>query len=107
MKSMFRFAVPVAFAAVLISPFAAQAHDVYPRTLNQRQAQQQRRIFDGVKNDQINRQEYRNLQRRSAAIERQQRRDVRDGGSLTPRERRHLNQRLNNVSNSIYRDRRD
>jgi hypothetical protein len=102
---MIRFTLPAAFAAMLIAPLSVQAGEVSHRTINQRQATQQRRIFNGVKNDQINRREYKNLQRRSQSVERQQQRDVRDGGSLTPHERNQLNQRLDNISNSIHRDR--
>jgi hypothetical protein len=111
MHSIFRFALPafctVTCAAALIAPLAAQANEGASRTINQRQALQQRRIFEGVQDEQISGKEYRNLERRSLSIEAQQRRDVRDGGSFTPRERYQLNQRLNNVSNSIYHDRRN
>jgi len=105
MISIFRFALPAVFAATLISPLSAQANQYFPRTINQRQSHQQTRIFNGVKNGQLSQKEYRNLERRSLSIEQQQRRDVRDGGGLTLRERYQLNQRLDRVSHSIYRDR--
>lgn len=107
MLSLFRFAVPVTFAALLIAPLSAQAGDAYPRTINQRQANQQRRIFNGVKDGQITPREYRNLEQRSLSVELQQRRDIRDNDRLTPHERYELNQRLDRISHSIYRDRRD
>jgi hypothetical protein len=107
MHSMIRFTVPAAFAAILIFPLAAQADEAYPRTINQRQANQQQRVFNGVKSGQISQQEYRNLERRSLSVELQQRRDMRDGGAYTPQERYQLNQRLNRISDSIYRDRRN
>jgi hypothetical protein len=105
--SILRIAIPTVFAAILIAPLAAQAGQYYPHTINQRQVNQQRRIFNGVKAGQISRQEYRNLQRRSLAIQQKERRDRLDGGRFTARERYQLNQRLNNVSGSIYGDRRD
>jgi hypothetical protein len=105
--SILRFAIPTVFAAILIAPLSAQASQYYPHTINQRQVNQQRRIFNGVKNDQISRQEYRNLQRRSLSIQYQERRDRLDGGGFTGKERYQLNQRLNNVSRSIYGDRHD
>ena len=105
MHSIIRFAAPIVCAATLIAPLAAQASEDFPHTINDRQTEQQQRIFNGVQDHQLNRQEYRNLERRSLSIELQQRRDARDGGSLTSRERAQLNQRLNHLSNSIYRDR--
>jgi hypothetical protein len=105
--SILRVAIPTIFAAILIAPLSAQAGQYSPHTINQRQVNQQRRIFDGVKDGQISRQEYRNLERRSLAIQRQERRDRLDGGRFTARERYQLNQRLNNVSRSIYGDRHD
>ncbi|WP_404785449.1 hypothetical protein [Altericista sp. CCNU0014] len=107
MISIFRFAMPVICVATLFAPLEAQASQQVPSTVNQRQANQQRRIFNGVQDDSIGPKEYRNLQRRSLSIELQQKRDRRDGGSFTAQERYHLNRRLNRVSNSIYRDRHD
>ena len=107
MISIFRFALPAIFAAGLMTPLAAQANQHFSPTINQRQVNQQRRIFNGVKGNQLSRQEYRNLERRSLAIELQQRRDIKDGGAFTPKERYQLNQRLNRLSQSIFRDRHD
>jgi uncharacterized membrane protein len=105
--SILRFAIPTVFATILIAPLSAQASQHYPHTINQRQANQQRRIFNGVKDGQISRQEYRNLERRSLSIQYQEKRDRLDGGRFTPKERYQLDQRLNNVSGSIYGDRHD
>jgi hypothetical protein len=105
--SILRFAIPTVFAAILVAPLSAQAGQYSPHTINQRQVNQQRRIFNGLKDSQISRQEYRNLQRRSLSIQLQERRDRLDGGRLTAKERYQLNQRLNNVSHSIYSDRHD
>jgi hypothetical protein len=105
--SILRFAIPTVFAAILLAPLSAQAGPYYPHTINQRQVNQQRRIFNGVKADRISRQEYRNLQRRSLAIQYQERRDRLDGGRFTAKERYQINHRLNNVSRSIYSDRHD
>ena len=104
--SILRFAIPTVFAVILMAPLA-QAGQSSPHTINQRQVNQQRRIFNGIKDGQINRQEYRNLERRSLSIQRQERRDRLDGGRFTAKERYQLNQRLNNVSRSIYGDRHD
>jgi hypothetical protein len=91
-------------ATTLLMPMEANA---YPRTVNQRQYNQQRRIYNGVREGNIGPREYNNLQRRSYSIEQQQRRFRNDDGRIDANERYRLNQRLNNVSDSIYRDRHD
>jgi V8-like Glu-specific endopeptidase len=105
--SILHFTMPVVFAVTLIAPLSAQASQHCLRTINQRQSHQQNRIFNGVKNDQLSRNEYNSLERRSLSIQRQERRDRLDDGAFTPLERYQLNQRLDNVSTSIYRDRHD
>jgi hypothetical protein len=106
MMSILRFAIPAVCMVTLITPLSAQANSPYfPHTINQRQINQQRRIFNGVKDDQISRKEYRNLEQRSLSIQRQEQRDRHDGGAFTPYERYQINQRLDRVSGAIYRDR--
>ena len=66
---------------------------------------QQQRIGQGVKSGQLTAGETRNLESRDASINRQVRTDrAANGGTLTPQERQQVNQRQNNVSNSIYQD---
>jgi hypothetical protein len=96
--------IVTATTATLLTPMVANA---YPRTVNQRQWNQQRRIYNGVRDGEIGSREYYNLQRRSDAIELQQRRFRADDGRIDPYERARLNRRLDNLSDSIYRDRRD
>lgn len=105
--SILRFTMPVLFAATLITPLSAQANQHPPYSINQRQVNQQQRIFKGVKNDEISQKEYRNLERRALSIQLQERRDRRDGGSFTPQERDRIQQRLDHLSGSIYGDRHD
>lgn len=94
------------FAAVglstLILPMAAQAGE-----LTQREIHQERRIAQGVKSGELNPQELRNLQRREASIAAQRFRFAHNGNGLQPWERRIVNQRLDNVSHSIYKDKHD
>ncbi len=84
-------------AAVMLLPTTARAGEVLDREIDQ-----QHRIEQGVRNGTINRQEYRNLERREASINRQRLYDDRHG--MTPAEREQLNQRLNHLSHSIYED---
>jgi hypothetical protein len=94
----------VAAAATFLAPTAANA---YPRNVNERQYNQQRRIWNGVYDGRISPREYNNLQRRSWAIEQQQRRYWRNDGRIDAYEREQLNRRLDRLSEDIYRDRRD
>jgi hypothetical protein len=111
MISILRFMMPVLCTTTLVSPIittlSAQAHQYAPHSINQRQVNQQQRIFKGVKNDKISQKEYRNLEQRALSIQLQERRDRRDGGSFTPQERNRIQQRLDHLSGSIYSDRHD
>jgi hypothetical protein len=89
-------------AAALLVPTAAFAGPIQHRQVNQQQ-----RIYRGVQNGSLTGKEYRNLQRREQSIAAQRYRDVHDGGGLTRNERLRLNNRLNNVSQAIYREKHD
>jgi len=103
MFTMIRYAMPVLCAAALFSPMVASAGEVYNRELHQEQ-----RIFNGVKDSQLSRAEFRNLERRELSVNAQRMADLhRNGGHLTYGEYAHLNRELNGLSNSIYRDRHD
>jgi len=66
---------------------------------------QQQRIAQGVRSGQMTAGETRNVEGREAGINHQVRTDrAANGGTLTPQERQHVNQRQNNVSRSIYQD---
>jgi len=89
-------------AAALLIPTVASAGPI-----QHRQANQQQRIYKGVQNGSLTGKEYRNLQRREQSIAAQRYRDVHDGGGLTAYERQRLNNRLNNTSQAIYREKHD
>ncbi|AFY95087.1 hypothetical protein [Chamaesiphon minutus] len=71
--------------------------------LQNRIDRQEQRIYKGVRNGSISPREYRHLDRRVDNIEAARLRAIRSGGKLTKYEQRRLNQRLNNTSRSIYR----
>src|SRR5258708_14361725 len=74
-------------------------------TVNDRRADQQGRIANGVASGQLTPGETKNLERRDASINRQVATDrAANGGKLTPQEQQQINQRQNNVSRSIYND---
>ncbi|PSB57627.1 hypothetical protein [Chamaesiphon polymorphus] len=66
---------------------------------------QEQRIYRGVRNGSISPREYRHLDRRIDNIEAARLRAIRSGGKLTKYEQRRLNHRLNNTSRSIIRSR--
>jgi hypothetical protein len=73
--------------------------------VNTRQGNQQARINNGVRAGQLTPGETRNLENRDTSINRQAQADrAANGGRLTGQERQQINQRQNNVSNSIARD---
>lgn len=97
---MKRFAVIALSTFAILLPAVAQAGEVHHREVNQQQ-----RIYSGIRNHTINKREYRNLEGREASVNATRVRDLRhNDGHLTTTERRQLNQRENNISRSIYRD---
>jgi Ni/Co efflux regulator RcnB len=85
-------------AAVVLLPLAAQAGP-----LNNRINNQERRIYNGVKNGSLTTKEYNRLDKRVDNIEAARYRAIRSGGKLTNAEKYSLNRRLNNTSKAIYR----
>jgi WXXGXW repeat (2 copies) len=74
-------------------------------TVNERRANQQQRIANGVGSGQLTPGETRNLENREASINHQAAADrAANGGKLTPQEHQQINQRQNNVDRSIYSD---
>lgn len=85
-------------AAVVFLPLAAQAGQ-----LNNRINNQERRIYNGVKNGSLTHKEYNRLNNRVDNIEAARYRAIRSGGKLTSAEKYRLNRRLNHTSKAIYR----
>ncbi|MBV8475801.1 MAG: hypothetical protein JO266_06275 [Acidobacteria bacterium] len=79
----------------------------HPRVnqVNRRQARQQKRIAQGIRNGSLTPGETANLERREASVQRQEQRDMaKHDGHLTKAEQQQLNRRENRISRSIYRD---
>lgn len=89
---------------VLGTLFIAQIASAQTRTpvINERQAYQQHRIRNGVRNGELTRHETRNLEHREAHIQRDKRMAKADG-RVTPMERRHIRREENRTSVAIYR----
>jgi peptidoglycan hydrolase CwlO-like protein len=86
----------VTFAS--LSPLTASANEY-----NERWRNQERRVFDGVQERELNRKEYNNIEDRQESIQNQIERETADGNGLTPCERDRIQERVNNVSESIYK----
>lgn len=85
---------------LVLTPLAAHAGEVQNRINHQ-----QHRIYGGVKNGSVSPREFRQLERREGNIGAARNRDLRmNNGRLTRGEKYRLNQRLNRLSNTIYRD---
>jgi hypothetical protein len=79
----------------------------HPRVnqVNRREANQQKRIANGINNGSLNPKEASHLEKREASIQNQEQRDMaKHNGHLTKAEQRQLNHRENRTSRAIYRD---
>ena len=73
--------------------------------VGERANNQQQRVAQGVRSGQMTAHETGNVENREASIHHEVATDrSANGGKLTPQERQQVNQRQNNVSNSIYQD---
>lgn len=70
----------------------------------QRDTDQQQRIEQGLQSGQLNTKETGHLERQEQAIDRQESRDLKSGGTLTSQEQARINREQNQVSRDIYRD---
>ena len=78
------------------------------QSIQQRKANQQNRIAQGVRSGQMTARETGNVEHREASINHQEHNMRRaDNGHLTAADKAKLNQRQNHVSKSIYRDKRN
>jgi hypothetical protein len=79
----------------------------HPRVneVNAREANQQKRIANGIQSGKLSSQQTANLEKRETALQNKEQADMaKNGGHLTKAEQAHLNQRENRISKSIYKD---
>jgi hypothetical protein len=92
---------------MLAGSAAAQTSNGHPRVnqVNRRQTRQQKRIAQGVNNGSLSPKETAHIEKREAAVQRHERRDMaKHNGHLTKAEQRQLNRRENRISRTIYKD---
>lgn len=91
-------------AAAIIASLAVDAHAVDAGGVAQRDANQQERIEQGLQSGALSTREAGHLEREEQVIDRQQARDLKSGGTLTPQEQARLTREQNAVSRNIYRE---
>ncbi|MDP3173577.1 MAG: hypothetical protein Q8M88_03990 [Phenylobacterium sp.] len=104
---MKRFMISVAAASLLAATIPAVASAAPWQTINQRQANLERRIDQGVRKGDLTRPEAQRLRgqfNQLAQLERQYRRS---GGGLDMRERRDLDRRFDRLSQQVFAERHD
>ena len=96
--------IAVLVTAALSAPAWAQAPGSSTGAgIDAREANQQRRIEQGIKSGTLTPGETKRLEGREMSIQRQEERmRARDGGQLTKQDRAVLNRRLDNTSRAIY-----
>ena len=99
--------IRIAFAAALLGTATLAAAAPAEARINQRQAHQQHRIYNGVASGQLTSREMVRLERQQARIARYEARSRRDGPGLTGRERTRLERMQDRASRNIYRQRHD
>jgi hypothetical protein len=87
---------------IIANPMSASAGPIRARMVNQQQ-----RVYKGIQNGTITSAEYRKLERREASVALQHAYYSQTRGGLQPWEKARLNNRLDNISHTIYRDKHD
>ena len=97
--------IAIACAALL---FSSEASAAGPGRIKNRKERQQDRIAQGVHSGQLTAGETARLERKEAALNREER-DMRriDGGKLTLQDRRTIRRQQNRLSRDIYRQKHD
>ncbi|MBB5058504.1 hypothetical protein HDF16_003218 [Granulicella aggregans] len=94
-------------AALILAPVCTFAQTPAPAqpTINQRKADQQQRIGNGVKSGQLTARETGHIEHQEAGINKEERgMRAQDNGHLTRQDRKTINRQQNKESKRIYRD---
>ena len=79
----------------------------HPRVnqVNGREANQQKRIANGINNGSLNAKQAGNLEKREASVQNREQKDMAaHNGHLTKAEQKGINRQQNRISNTIYKD---
>ena len=83
------------------------ADDAKQGQIKQRKANQQKRIANGVKSGELTPHETARIERQESKLNKEVRRDRKDGGGLTIKEKAKINRQQNKVSKEIYNQKHD
>ena len=73
--------------------------------IDAREANQQRRIGNGIKSGKLNSQQASNLEKRETSVQNREKKDMsQHNGHLTKAEQKGINRQQNRISKSIYKD---
>lgn len=107
-QAMTGFALLGVLAATALQIAPAQADSQKkPYGINERQNNQQKRIFDGIHHSSLTNHEAANLAKREANIARTEAHARKSGDKFTKRERLNIERRQNHVSHDIYHQKHD
>ena len=98
-----KFVTAAAIAAVVLPAFAQTSST--PR-IDQRQANQERRIEQGVKSGALNKKEAARLEKGQARVQKMENKAMADG-KVTPAERARIEKAQNRESKKIFREKHD
>ena len=99
-------ALMTGFFLALISMASVSFAQTRTPRINHRQANQQRRIAQGVKSGELNRPETARLESREAKIQ-NDKKEAKSDGVVTPKERAKLRREENRTSRAIHRQKHD
>lgn len=97
----------VALGMILGVAGSSFAQRRFPHNINKRQANQEKRIQNGVQNGSLTSKETQRVERREARISDLEAKDRASGSKLSPKERGQLERDLNKESADIYRQKHD
>ena len=90
--------------AIAVASMGAFAQTETPR-VDKREANQQKRIGNGIKSGKVNSQEATNLEKRETSVQNREQKDMaKHNGHLTKAEQKGINRQQNRISKSIYKD---
>jgi hypothetical protein len=73
--------------------------------VNQREANQQKRIGNGAASGKLTSQQTTNLEKRETSVQNREQKDMaKNNGHLTKAEQKGINRQQNRISNSVYKD---
>lgn len=106
MSKLKTLAIGATLAIASLGAFAQAASAAATPRIDQRQANQEKRIDQGIATGELTKHETRRVEREQAAVNKAEDKAKADG-TVTKKERRHLTKMQNKASKDIYRQKHD